>query len=118
MSRRLKTRIRTRIGEWLIAALGFSALGLAFILWFYRPAPGLVRLSMTAGDEHGMRHRIATKLVSEALRHGIRLDLIPTAGSKAALDRLDSGQLQIALVQGGLDPDAWRDVRQVAALNI
>jgi TRAP-type uncharacterized transport system substrate-binding protein len=65
-----------------------------------------------------MRHRIALRLVSEARRHGIEIDLSPMAGSKAALDRVDSGQLQIALVQGGLDPDGWRNVRQVTALNI
>jgi TRAP-type uncharacterized transport system substrate-binding protein len=116
MSRRADTRIRIR--EWLIAGMGISAFGLAAILWGYRPSPGLVRLSMTAGDEPGMRHRVALRLVSEARRRGIQIGLSPTVGSKAALDRVDSGQVEIALVQGGFDPDAWRDVRQVTALNI
>jgi TRAP-type uncharacterized transport system substrate-binding protein len=102
----------------MVATLGFTALGLAVVLWVYRPAPGWIRLSLTAGDGHGMRHRMAMSLVAEASRHRIRIDLSPTAGTKAALDRVESGEFQVALVQGGLEPEAWRDVRQVTALNV
>src|SRR4051794_13034180 len=65
-----------------------------------------------------MRHRCAIGMVSEARRHGVHIDMTPTAGTKEALDRVDSGRLQVALVQGGFDPEAWPDVRQVTALNI
>ena len=49
---------------------------------------------------------------------GLSLRIVGTRGSLEALSRVDSGELDLALVQGGLDPKFHPNVRQVAALHV
>lgn len=73
--------------------------------------PAHVRLS--AGDPLGHRHQIAEHLQASSVA-GLRLELVPTKGSEDALQKLTSGEIDAALVQGGLQTES--NVRQLASL--
>ena len=75
-------------------------------------------LTLTAGSLEGTRALLAEAIVEQAKSRGIILRLVETRGSEEALERLDSGGCDLALVQGGLKPRGRRDVRQVAALHV
>jgi TRAP transporter TAXI family solute receptor len=72
------------------------------------------RLRVTAGDALGHRHALATILAQEASQRRLTLEIIPTSGSSEAMAQVAAGQLDVALVQGGLQPHA--EIRQVAVL--
>lgn len=111
-------RLRRSFWDWLVAVLGVAALGVAALLYFRQPAPRTARLTMTAGSSQGLRHQMALLLAAEARGRGVSVLTKPTAGSEEALDRVDAGALDLALVQGGLDLGPRRNVRQVAALYL
>ncbi|MCA9607395.1 MAG: hypothetical protein KC619_17435 [Myxococcales bacterium] len=72
-------------------------------------------LRISAGDEQGRRHQVAQVLRDHLEEHGIHVVLEPTSGSADALERVASGRLDAALVQGGL-PCGPR-IREVAPLT-
>jgi TRAP-type uncharacterized transport system substrate-binding protein len=80
----------------LLLALTLGVLG-------YRMRPQKFALSMTAGDALGHRHELAVLLHEEAEKHGLRLNVRPTTGSLKAVELVAAGELDTALVQGGLD---------------
>jgi TRAP-type uncharacterized transport system substrate-binding protein len=110
-------RSRKRLRDGMLAFLGVGALGLAAFFAMHEPRNRPVRLRMTAGQDVGTRHRIAEELRKEALRQGISIDLRPTAGSEEALRALESGRVEVALVQGGLEMGDMPDIRQAAGLH-
>ncbi len=77
-----------------------------------------LRLRLTAGDESGLRHRLATEFSREAAKSGIQITVAPTDGSEDALARLSKGEFDIALVQGGLVMEPDSPIRQISALHI
>ena len=111
-------RVSSRVRDGLLALLGLTALGLAVLFAFHQPRDGLVRLRMTAGQEAGTRHRIAQVLQRESARRAIEIQVQATAGSAEALDAVESGEVDAALVQGGLETIDRPGLRQVAALHI
>ena len=104
--------------EWIAAAMCFLAIGIAVAIFFSQSRAGRFRLSMSGGSAEGLRHQIAARLSDEAVHHGLTITLMPASGSRDVLDRLESHQLDIAFVQGGLDPAFHPRVRQVAALHV
>ncbi len=92
--------------------------GTGRILCIYQPQERLVRLRMTAGQEQGTRHRIARALGREAARHALLIELHPTAGSDEAMAAVESGGVDAAFVQGGLDMAFHPTLRQVAVLHV
>lgn len=75
-----------------------------------------VRLTITAGDALGRRHELALNLADVAPNHGLVLSVVPTEESSEALEKIADGELDVALVQGGIEPR--HGVRQVAALYV
>jgi len=71
-------------------------------------------LELSAGDPRGHRYLIAQHLRHEAERRKVDIELRPSSGSEQAVERVAVGELDLALVQGGLDFPA--PVREVAAL--
>ena len=105
---------------------GSPALGLLLVAsasgWlgyheFVRPEP-THRLGITGGRLPGPRQRIAQTLKAEASRRGVELTLVETSGSVEALDAVNEGRVDVALVQGGLDSRHWDDVRLVTSLHV
>ncbi len=83
-----------------------------------QPRERPVRLRLTAGQAEGIRNRIAQELRREAARRHLVIDLRPTAGSQEALHALEAGQVDVALVQGGLEMQGSPVLRQVAGLHV
>jgi len=75
-------------------------------------------LTITAGSANGLRHRLAESLATFAEPRGIQLKIIPTAGSEEALQRVEAGEIDLALTQGGLLTTDYANLRQGGVLNI
>ena len=71
-------------------------------------------LRLAAGDPHGRRAEIARALVDEARRHGLDVEIVDTSGSEDSIARVQRREVDVALVQGGLDGN--EDVREIAPL--
>src|SRR3954447_10657853 len=104
--------------EVLAATLFLLAAALGLYLYFANPPSFDRQLTITGGSSAGLRSQIARRLVVESREQGLNLRVVDTEGSKQALDRVDRGLLDLALVQGGLDPAIHPHVRQLAALHI
>jgi len=111
-------RFRLYAREGIAATLCLTALGIAAGVYINHSRPVRYRLSITGGSADGLRHLIAEKLADEARSHELIVSVVGTAGSREALDRVEARQLDLALVQGGLEPTLHPHVRQVAALHI
>ncbi len=97
-----------------ILAVGFILLTVVLLVLGLRTPT--FDLSMTAGASEGRRAQIAEHLVDECERRGVHVRLHETFGSEEALAEVGKGDLDVALVQGGLD--APRSVREVAPLML
>jgi TRAP-type uncharacterized transport system substrate-binding protein len=106
------------IRDGTFAVLGLAALGLAAFVWLHEPAERPIHRRMTAGRSAGERGRIAEALRREAAGRSLRIDLVETVGSDEALREVDTGRIDMALAQGGLDLNDRPNLRQVAALHV
>lgn len=90
----------------LLAASSFFIYGLL---------PKKYTLSISGGNILTNRHQLVKILQEEALKSGITLNIQPINGSVEALKAVSQGDLDIALVQGGLEKK-FPNVDHVAAL--
>jgi TRAP-type uncharacterized transport system substrate-binding protein len=113
-----RKRFRLYAREVIAATLCLTGLGIAAAVFFSQIRPSWYRLTISGGSSEGLRSQIAERLAEEARSRQLNLRLVPTAGSRETLDLIDARKLDVALVQGGLDPTHHPHVRQVAALHI
>jgi TRAP-type uncharacterized transport system substrate-binding protein len=111
-------RVRRFAREWVAAIVGVVALAVAAGVYWQSLDRKVYRLSITAGSREGLRYQIATHLASAAAHKRMSLRVVATSGSEESLQEVENGALDLALVQGGLDPRGRDQVRQVAALGI
>ncbi len=111
-------RWRKAARDGAFALLGLAALGLAAYFWLHVPKERPVRLRLTAGRAAGERYRIAQALRREAARRAIAIEVVETAGTDEALREVDTGRLDAALAQGGLELADRPNLRQVASLHV
>lgn len=104
--------------RWLMMA-GVAAVLLAAAGWFAMSGGGPTgaRLRITAGDPEGLRHEFVELLARVAEPLGVNLEPAATRGSEDALERVSSGRMEMALIQGGLARN-HPGVRQVASLQV
>lgn len=97
-------------------ALGFALLAIvvAITLFFNKTAEPTHRLRLTAGDANGRRHELALILAGLSRSSGLQIEVIPTSGSAAAAAAVAANEVDVALIQGGLDPIPG--VREVGTL--
>ena len=84
----------------LIVATGF----LVAYRYVGSPPPRAIRIATGAAD--GAYHSFAQQYARLLARHGITLEVIPTAGTVDNLELLKRGEVSLALVQGGCATDA------------
>ena len=103
-------RVRLGIGVAIIALLLGVAVraGLTFL-------PKEYELSICGGDLVNNRHHIARVLQREGLKNGLFLTIKPTAGTHAVLEKVSSGEVDVAFIQGGLD-EKYPNVEHVASV--
>jgi TRAP-type uncharacterized transport system substrate-binding protein len=111
-------RWRGILWKWLAPVAGVAALAVAVYLYFHTPRQATVRLKITAGNQLGTRAELAEVLHEAAAGRGVVLDLRETVGSEQALDWVETRQVDLALVQGGLSVRGRGNVREAAALQI
>lgn len=102
-----------------LALLAMGLLIIAVGCWFVFYSPKKTqRLSLTSGSPVGLRHSLAKELQSECTGRGILLELVGTEGSEHALSEVNSGRIDLALVQGGLINPQLHNVREVTPLHL
>lgn len=82
-------------------------------LWELLPRSYTLRI--TGGDILGNRHKLTTVLRQEAAKRSINLVIEPISGSLAALEAVNNGEVDLAIIQGGLDVHL-PNVRHVTAI--
>lgn len=108
---RSKHHIRKGLALTVIALL----LGLAG-KFSYDLYPQHYNLTISGGGMLTKTHYLAKVLQEEAAHHNITLTITPTSGSFQSLSELNDGRLDLAFVQGGIAPNGYDNVRQVASL--
>ena len=108
---RRNDRLRMALAWLLILAL-LSLAG----KFAYELMPRKYSLTITGGSLLSQRHFLARILEEESFDRGLSLKIVPVSGSLEALERLDAGTLDLAFVQGGLDP-VYENVRHVATIS-
>ncbi len=88
-------------GVWY-AIIAVLALGIAAVLFFVNARPKSYTLRISAGDKLGRRHQIAQVLATEAGKRGVRATFLDSSGSADALQKVSTGSLDVALIQGGI----------------
>lgn len=88
----------------LVPLLVAVAIGSGLYYFLGAGGPRTHRLSLTGGDALGRRHELAVHLADASAEHGLELAVVPTEGSADALARVASGEIDVALVQGGIPP--------------
>ncbi len=100
--------------------LGMGLLVIALGTWYvlHSPKPKPKQLTCTGGSEVGLRHKLAFELAPDAKRNQIELILTGTSGSEDALQQVESGAIDLALVQGGLNNETYQHVQEVTPLHV
>lgn len=108
---------RTRVAPLLlVAAIVLAAFAAYKFLWGTNETERNLRMS--AGSKRGTRNELAEFLVERSEPRQLHIELIETSGSVDTLRRVDAGEIDLALVQGGLEMSEKTNVRQLAALYV
>jgi TRAP-type uncharacterized transport system substrate-binding protein len=113
-----RTSLRRVIWRWLAPVVGIAALALAAYLFLHGTRQQKYRLTITAGNRLGTREELADILRQAVAPEGLTLELRESVGSEEALDWVEAGKVDLALVQGGLSRDGRPNVREAAALQV
>ena len=92
---------------WPLVAVAFLGLIIAFMVM--DPAPPK-EIRFAAGSPGGAYHAYAERYQRLLAEQGVKVDLVDTAGSVENLRLLDDGEVDVALVQGGLASDHDREM--------
>jgi TRAP transporter TAXI family solute receptor len=89
--------------------IAVAALGLIAAMMLMDPAPPK-KIRFAAGSPGGAYHAFAERYQRLLQEQGVQVDLVDTAGSIENLRLLDDGDVDVALVQGGLASRQDREV--------
>ncbi len=102
--------IRITLGVLLVAAL-LGVAGRAV----YQLIPRSYTLNVSGGDIVDNRHYIARVVQAEGKQKNLNLVVKPTTSTLASLERVSSGELDMAFIQGGVEK-SFPNVEHVAAV--
>jgi len=107
-----------RRSAWLVLAMSLAILAFAFaILIPERQAPAS-RITITAGFGRTTRTTVTRALAAELSARGIVADVIETGSAADELQRVDTGEIDFALVSGAFRISGYAHVREVAPLYL
>lgn len=103
-------------GNYLLAVLALLALATAVGFWYWNAASKVAHVTIGAGVELKYRGDLVTILGEEAAENDLKTEVRPTYRSTEAVDRVNRGELDAAVIPAGLGikGDA---VRQAALLD-
>ncbi len=90
-------------------------IGFIIAYQFVEPAPP-DRIRMTTGHPGNAYYQFALQYQQALARNGITLEIMPSAGSVENLQRLHSGQADIAFIQGGIRDDSAHSLESLGSL--
>ena len=103
--------LRPEVRDALKIFLPIALILLVIIVWgarhFAPPPPDSIRIA--AGNADGAYFALAQQYRDDLARHGIDVEVIETAGTLENYQRLLAGDVDAALLQGGLADDTHRD---------
>jgi len=109
-------RTSRKIQKRIILIVIFLLLGLA-AKFAYELLPRHYNLSLAGGGLLSNRHHLAKILSDEAGKyHNLSIRVTPTNGSIQAMELVEEGKLDLALIQGGLDAN-YENIRHVATIS-
>ncbi len=113
-----KVVLVTRDLSWLRTALigfGFAFLLAVMLYSVWDMLPRYYSLRLSGGSILSNRHQLASVLAKESEKKGLYLELRPITGTLAILEAVNQGEVDVALIQGGLDIEL-ANVRHVSAV--
>ena len=117
-SRVKKLAASVPIRFYLLTFLGGVIFAASILFWLASSRDRRYDLSCTGGSANGLRHEIANTIARFASINNVNLSVKPTAGSRDALEQVNEGIIDLALTQGGLFTDDYKNIRQVAVLHV
>jgi TRAP-type uncharacterized transport system substrate-binding protein len=106
-------QVKVAIGVLGVLLVGWAGVNYVRMYWC---APTHLRLS--GGNVCPLRSRMAKNICGEVRDAGITLECMAGTNSESICAAVDKGELDLGLVLGGCPPDAYPDVRQVAAFGV
>jgi TRAP-type uncharacterized transport system substrate-binding protein len=103
---------------YILLVVGVGLLGASAFALLARDSNDPVNLTMTAGSLFKTRHRLALHICEDAKSRDLSIEVVESAGSVEAIDLLESGEVDLALVQGGIGLDGHAHIRQLATLYV
>jgi TRAP transporter TAXI family solute receptor len=97
-----------------LVLLVVAALAIAAVSLWLATRDRRIEIRLAAGDPRGRRAEIGRALADEARRHGVDVVVVDTQGSEDSIARVQRREVDVALVQGGLEGN--EDVREIAPL--
>ena len=115
-------RLHFRMSPFRAVGLGIFGLVLVILaLWYFFFASSRERvysLKMSIGRKITPPKRITTFFLERGAAHGIKLQMEDVDGSENSLAMIDRGELDLAVVKGGIRLPPDTKVRQVTALDV
>ncbi len=101
---------------WLLAALAGAA-ALVFLISSLDLLPP-ERVTLAAGGQGSAYHAVAERYRAILARDGITLEIVETAGSVENAALLGGGEVDAAILQGGIEPEGETEVEALAGLFV
>jgi TRAP transporter TAXI family solute receptor len=93
---------------WIVPVLA----GLVGALFYFVAPPAPMHARMATGSETGGYHAFAKRLQAELAQQGFELELITSSGSQQNLQQLINGEIELAIVQSGIELNLTPEQRE------
>jgi len=105
-------------GRIALLVIGLVGLGVALANVLSGPAPAREKLTLTAGNVDSTRALVARQLVEALSASGFQAQLVDTDSSEEEVDRIERGEVDLALVSGAYRVEDYDRVRLVAPMYV
>jgi TRAP-type uncharacterized transport system substrate-binding protein len=110
--------MRRRWGSWVLLLLGLAAMALAVSTLVPETPQSVRRITITAGPFGTTRALVGRAIAAAVTARGGNAELVATEHATAAVDRVDDGSIDFALVPEAFPGDHRANIREVTPLYI